>query len=182
MALKVRRDLRASWSRFVLMVIAIAISLTVFGAVLLAWGTVGRETSNAYMGTEPASATIVLDRPIDAEEMAAIAAQARRRPGVIQATGRTQFDSDIQVNDQPRDIPLQVFVAAPDDPMRMATFQIKQSSWPPSAGDLLITQDSLSLLGVAVGDLELQLVQPGRRPGGGQRRGGQVAVALLLLR
>jgi hypothetical protein len=32
-----------------------------------------------------------------------------------------------------------------------------------------------------VGDLELQLVQPGRRPGRGQRRGGQVAVALLLL-
>jgi putative ABC transport system permease protein len=163
MALKLRRDLRASWSRFVLMVVAIAISLTVFGAVLLAWGTVGRETSNAYMGTEPASATIVLDRPIDAEEMAAIAAQARRRPGVIQATGRTQFDSDIQVNDEPRDIPLQVFVAAPDDPMRMATFQIRQSSWPPSAGELLITQDSLSLLGVAVGD-QVVVTPPGGRP------------------
>jgi putative ABC transport system permease protein len=163
LALKLRRDLRASWSRFVLMVIAIAISLTVFGAVLLAWGTVGRETSRAYTSTEPASATIVLDRPIDPKELAAIAAQARRRPGVIEATGRTQFDSDIKVNGQPREIPLQVFVAAPDDPMRMATFQIKRSSWPPSAGELLITQDSLSLLGVAVGD-QVVVTPPGGRP------------------
>jgi putative ABC transport system permease protein len=153
MAVKLGRDLRASWPRFALMVVAIAISLTVFGGMLAAWGGVRRETSNAYMSTQPASATILLERPISVEEMAAIAAQARRRPQVIAATGRTQFDSDLQVNGQPRDIPLQVFVATPDDPMRMAKFDTQQpGSWPPSPEEIFLGRDALSLLGVAVGD------------------------------
>jgi putative ABC transport system permease protein len=152
MAIKLRRDLRATWSRFLLMVVAIAVSLTVFGAVLYAWTAVGRETSNAYMGTEPASATILLDRGIDAERMSAIAAEARTRPGVIEATGRTQFTSEIEVDGRLRDSPLQVFVAAPDDPMRMAKFKVQQGSWPPSSGEVFIRRDSLTLLDVAVGD------------------------------
>jgi putative ABC transport system permease protein len=153
LTVKLRRDLRASWSRYVLMVVAIAVSLTVFGGVLAAWATMGRESSRAYMSTEPASATILLDKAIDAEQMAAIAAQARQRPGVIEATGRTQFTGEVQVNGRLRDIPLQVFVATPDDPMRMAKFDTQQQgSWPPSPGDIFIGEDSLSLLEVAVGD------------------------------
>jgi putative ABC transport system permease protein len=152
LAVKLARDLRATWSRFVLMVIAIAISLTAFGGVLFAWAASAREATSAYMSTEPASATILLDRPIDAKRMAVIAAEANRRPGVIEATGRTQFTSKVEVNDRLRDIPLQVFVAAPDDPMRMARFEIHQRSWPPSPGEVFIGRDALSLLGVAVGD------------------------------
>jgi putative ABC transport system permease protein len=135
------------------MVVAIAVCLAAFGGVLFAWAAAARETSRAYMGTEPASATILLDRPIDAQRMAAIAAQARWRPGVIEATGRTQFTSDsVQVNGQARKVPLQVFVAAPDDPMRMARFFPRQRRWPPSPGELFVGADSLALLGVAVGD------------------------------
>ena len=153
LTVKLRRDLRASWSRLVLMVVAIAVSLTAFGGVLFAWAAAARETSDAYTSTEPASATILLDRPIDARRMAAIAAQARQRPGVIAATGRTQFHSEsVQVNGQARDIPLQVFVAAPDDPMRMARFFPSQRSWPPAPGEILLGEDSLALLGVAVRD------------------------------
>jgi putative ABC transport system permease protein len=153
LTVKLRRDLRASWSRFLLMVIAIAISLTAFGGVLFAWAASGRETSRAYLGTEPASATILLDQAIDAEQMAAIAAEARGRPGVIEATGRTQFTGEVEVNGRSREIPLQVFVAAPDDPMRMAKFEVQQRSWPPSPGDVFIGRDALSLLDVAVGDI-----------------------------
>jgi putative ABC transport system permease protein len=152
LAVKLGRDLRASWSRLVLMVIAIAISLMAFGGVLVAWAASARETSSAYLSTEPASATILLDRPIDAERMAAIAAEARRRPGVIEATGRTQFTSEVEVNGRLRDIPLQVFVAAPDDPMRMAKLFLQRASWPPSPGEVFIGRDALSLLEVAVGD------------------------------
>lgn len=152
LAVKLRRDLRASWTRFVLMVIAIAISLTAVGGVLFAWAASGRESTAAYMSTEPASATILLDQGVDAEQMATVVAQARERPGVVEATGRTQFTSDIEVNGEPRDIPLQVFVAAPDDPMRMATFQPQRRSWPPAPGDIFVGADALSLMGVAVGD------------------------------
>jgi putative ABC transport system permease protein len=162
LTVKLGRDLRATWSRLAQMVLALAISLTVFGGVLFAWGASGRETADAYAGTEPASATIVLDEGISVEEMTAIAAEARTRPGVVEATGRTQFDTDIEINGEAADYPLQVFVAAPDDPRRIANFTIDNSAWPPAADELLIGQDSLSLLGVAVGNTVT--VQP---PGGG---------------
>jgi putative ABC transport system permease protein len=152
LTVKLARDLRATWSRFALMVIALAISLTAFGGVLFAWAASAREATSAYLSTEPASATILLDRPIDAKRMAAIAAEANRRPGVIEATGRTQFTTEVEVDGRLRDIPLQVFVAAPDDPMRMARFEIHQRSWPPSPGEVFIARDALSLLGVTIGD------------------------------
>jgi putative ABC transport system permease protein len=152
LTVKLLRDLRASWPRMLMMVIATAVCLTVFGAVLFAWATTSRETSRGYLGTDPASATILLDRAIDAEQMAAIAAAARTRPGVIEATGRTQFTSEIEVNGRARDIPLQIFAAAPDDPMRMATFDVHQGSWPPSPAGILLGRDTLTLLDVAVGD------------------------------
>jgi putative ABC transport system permease protein len=152
LTVKLRRDLRAAWPRFALMVVAIAVSLTVFGGVLFAWSAIGRETEQAYLATEPASATIRFGPAVDAEEMAAIVAAVRSRPGVLEATGRTQFTSKVHVNGRPRDQQLQVFAAAPGDPMRMANFEVQQGSWPPAAGEVLIRRDSLSLLGVAVGD------------------------------
>jgi putative ABC transport system permease protein len=152
MTVKLVRDLRASWSRLLMMVIAIAVSLTVFGAVLFAWAALGRETSSAYLSTAPASATILLDRPIDAEQMAAIVAETRTRPGVIQASGRTQFAGEVEVNGLQREIPLQVFVAAPDDPLRIARFFVERGNWPPAPGEIYIGRDSLALLDVAVGD------------------------------
>src|SRR5262245_32977309 len=120
------------------MVIAIAISLTVFAGVLYAWGAMRRETADAYVGTEPASATILLDEPIAVSQMAAIAAEARSRPGIIEATGRTQFTSDVEVNGRLLEIPLQVFVAAPDDSMRIARFYPERKSWPPPPGEIFI--------------------------------------------
>jgi len=152
LTVKLGRDLRASWSRLLLMAIANAVSLMVFGGVLLVWGATARETRNAYLSTDPASATILFDKPIDAEKLRAVAAEARQRPGVIEAAGRTQFNSEVEVNGSRRFIPLQVFVAAPDDPMRVANFRIEPGSWPPAPGELLIGRDSLGLLGVAVGD------------------------------
>ena len=152
LAVKLRRDMRAAWPRLLLMVIAIAVSLTVFGAVLLTWSASARETRNAYLDTEPASATIVLDRPVAAGQMATIVAEVRSQPGVIEAAGRTQFTSDVEVDGRVREDPLQIFVAPPDDPMEMATFEVEQGSWPPAPGDLLVGRESLALLDLAVGD------------------------------
>lgn len=163
LAVKLRRDLRASWSRFALMALAIAISLVVFGAVLLAWSGSRRETAAAYAGTEPASATILLDRPVEPARLAELAAAARNRPGVIAATGRSQLDSEVRVGGQVLDIPLQAFVAAPDDPMRLARFSGQNRGWPPAADEIYLAEDSLGLLGVSVGDV-LTLEPPGGRP------------------
>lgn len=157
---KLRRDLRASWSRFLLMAVAIAVTLTAVGAVLFAWAAGARETRSAYMRTEPASATILLDQGIDTEQMTEIAADARRQPGVLEATARTQFTTDVAVNGQAREIPLQVFVATPNDPMRMTTFFMEERSWPPSTEEVFIGRDSLALLEVSLDD-QLTVETPG---------------------
>jgi putative ABC transport system permease protein len=152
LAVKLRRDLRATWPRIVMMVVAIGVSLAVFSTVLYAWSAISRETERAYLATGPASATIRFAPAVDAGAMALLAAGARAQPEVIEATGRTQFTTDIEVNGEPREIPLQVFAAAPDDPLRMANFEVRQGSWPPAAGEIFIRGDSLALLEVAVGD------------------------------
>lgn len=162
LAVKLRRDLRASWVRIAMMVFAIAVSLTVFSAVLFAWSAINRETERAYLATEPASATIQFGPAVDAGTMAAIVAAARTRPGVLEAAGRAVFSSEVQVNGQDRGIPLQVFAAPPDDPMRMANFEVESGSWPPAPGELFVRRDSLSLLGVAVGDTVTAQTPDGR--------------------
>ena len=134
-----------------------------FGAVLFAWGTVDRETDAGYLGTEPASATIVLDEPLDADELAAIAAEAQSRPGVIEAAARDQFTSDIEINGREAEYPMQVFVAAPGDPMRLATFEMNESSWPPAPDEIFVRRDSLGLLGLRVGD-EVTVTPPSGDP------------------
>lgn len=159
MRVKFWRDVQASWSRFVLMVLAITVSLTVFGGVLFAWSAVGRETGDAYLGTEPASATIALEDGIPVEEMAALVDEVRSRSGVIEATGRTQFTTEVEVGGDRLDIPLQVFVAAPDDPLRMARFYVNERRWPPEPGSIFLGGDSVELLGVDV-DESMSIVSP----------------------
>jgi putative ABC transport system permease protein len=152
MRVKLWRDIRASWSRFALMVVAVTVSLTVFGGVLFAWAAVGRETSGAYLGTEPASATFVLEQGVSVDQMEGLAAGLRDWPEVVEATGRTQFNSDVEVDGILLDIPLEVFVAAPDDPLRMARFYVDNGVWPAEEGEIFLGGDSLALLDVAVGD------------------------------
>jgi putative ABC transport system permease protein len=162
LAVKLLRDVRASLSRIGLMAAAIATSLTVFGSMLLAFTVLGRETSAAYMGTQPASATIILEEPIDAERMAAIATEAQTRPGVIAATGRTQVSGQVELRGQLLVVPIQIFVAAPDDPMGMARFDVRDASWPPAPNEIFVARDSFDLLGVAVGE-ELTVITPSGR-------------------
>lgn len=163
LTVKLGRDLRASWPRLAMMVIAIAISLSAFGGVLFAWSASGRETDGAYASTEPASATILLDRGVDATRLTTLAALTEQRPDVLTAAARTQFTSKVQVGRQVRDVPLQVFVAAPDDPMQVARFEVDGASWPPAADELLLSADSLALLAVDVGDT-LTLETPAGEP------------------
>lgn len=145
---KLRRDLRGNGPRIALMILAISISLIAFGAILYMRTVVDREISRAYLSTNPASATVLLDRAVDIDQIAAIAAEASARPRIIDATARTQFTAQMQG----RPNPLQVFVAPSNDPMRMANFEVEQGTWPPAAGEIMIERDAMGLLDLAVGD------------------------------
>jgi putative ABC transport system permease protein len=159
------------------MILAMSITLVMFSSVLYRWGVTGREMSRAYMSTNPASATILFERGLDADQMATIAAEARRQPGVIDAAARTQFT--LQIRQKSREggpnhrplhhgrghagqvqqesggwgpNPLQIFVAAPNDPMLIETFKVEQGSWPPAAGEILLDRYSFDLLNLKVGE------------------------------
>lgn len=152
--IKLLRDIRAIWPRIVLMIVAMSVTVIMFSAVLYTWGVTGRELSRAYVRTNPASATLLLERGLNADKIAAIAAEARKRPGIIAATSRTQLTLQIrQEGGGWGPNPIQIFVAAPDDPMRIETFTVEQGSWPPAAGEILINRYSLDLLNVEVGDI-----------------------------
>lgn len=152
---KLLRDLRTIWDRIILMILALSITLIMFGAVLYTWGVTGREMPRAYLSTNPASATILFEPGLDADQMATIAAEARKQPGVIDATARTQFTLQVQQEGGgwgPN--PLQIFVATPNDPMRIENFEVEQGSWPPAAGEILIDRSSFDLLqGLGVGEV-----------------------------
>jgi len=150
---KLVRDLRTAWSRIVLMILAMSVTLTVLGGMLYTRGIVAREMSRAYLSTGPASATILFERGLDGSEVQAILAEALDQPGIIDAVVRTQLT--LQVQEQGGGwgpYPLQIFVAAPDDPMRMETFTVEQGVWPPASGEILIDRSSFELLGLNVGE------------------------------
>ena len=59
---KILRDLQAARGRMAMMVIAIAVSIFGVGMILSAYTILSREMSANYLGTNPASAFIELDR------------------------------------------------------------------------------------------------------------------------
>lgn len=151
--IKLLRDLRSAWPRIALMILAMSITQVVFGGVLYTRGITGREIPRAYLGANPASATILFERGLDAGQMAAIAAETRKQPGIIDAAARTQFTLQVQQEGGgwgPN--PLQIFVAMPGDPLQIETFTVEQGSWPPAPGEILIDRSSFDLLNLEVGE------------------------------
>jgi len=93
-----------------------------------------------------AETTLLLERGLDADQMEVVAAEARTQPGIIDAAPRSKFTLQVQQDGGWSPYPLQIFVAAPDDPMRIETFKVEQGSWPPAAGELQIECSSFDLL------------------------------------
>lgn len=152
--IKLLRDMRTIWARIALMIIAMTVTLIVFSGVLYTRGLTGREMRRGYLSTSPASATILFTSGLDADQMTTIVAETQKQPGIINATSRTQFTLPLQEKSSEEwgSIPIQIFVAAPDDPMQIETFQVEQGNWPPAAGEILIERSSFDLLHIEIGD------------------------------
>jgi len=149
---KLLRDMRLTWPRIVLMILAMSVTLVVFSGVLYTRGVTGREIRRAYLSTSPASATILFDRRLDLDRMKAIAAEARKQPGIIDTAVRTQLTLQVQQKGgEWGPYPLQIFIAPLDDPMRIETFKVERGSWPPVPGEILIDRTSFDLLNLEVG-------------------------------
>lgn len=161
---KLVRDLSAIRGRIVLMGVAVGVSLLLFGATLYAGTIVDREFDRGYLSTNPASATLLLDKGVSPARAAELSAAAEKQPGVAEATMRTQFTAQFRPHGgQWSDKPLQVFVAAPDDPLRVAGFEMDRGVWPPPPGGILIERAALKLLDLEIGD-PLTVRTPDGRP------------------
>ncbi|MBE0447573.1 MAG: hypothetical protein IBX64_05675 [Actinobacteria bacterium] len=134
-----------------MMVVAISLSLIAFSTMLYARTLVQSNMTSGYVSTNPASARITINPGVTPDQIEALRAVAQAEPGVIDATMRAVLSLKIQ-KDGDDSTPLQLFVAAPDDPMRVATFKIEQGSWPPPADGILLERSALRSLNLKVGD------------------------------
>ena len=150
--IKLLRDIQTSWERMVMMVIAISASLIVFSGMFYARTLVLSNTTSGYMSTNPASARIRLEPGIMPDRIEEFIGAALVEPGVIDATMRQVTNVKLQTESGGLKS-LQLFVAAADDPMRIATFKIEQgASWPPPPDGILIERSTLASLNLKVGD------------------------------
>jgi putative ABC transport system permease protein len=143
-SIKILRDLRLSYGRVGVMIIAIAVAVTGFGAILVAKESLTRDASAAYAGTNPAAATLDLPEGVSPE----LLADVRELPGVADATARQTVSTRVQVDGGW--LPLRLFVVAPSDPMRIAHFTVETGGWP-SEG-MLLERAAVNLLGASRGD------------------------------
>ncbi|MEO7838359.1 MAG: FtsX-like permease family protein [Anaerolineales bacterium] len=150
--IKLLRDIRTTWERMVMMVIAISLSLVVFSGMWYARTLVLSNTASGYSSTNPASARITLEPGIMPDKTAEFIAAAKAEPGVIDATMRQVTNVKLQKESGGLKS-LQLFVAAAADPMRIATFKIEQGAgWPPPPDGILMERSTLESLNLKVGD------------------------------
>ncbi|GIW07545.1 MAG: hypothetical protein KatS3mg060_2350 [Dehalococcoidia bacterium] len=161
---KVLRDLWLARGRMTVLVAAMAVSLTAVGAVLSAYGILAREMPRSFLGSSPASATLVLDRGVDPSLLEAV----RRRPGVADAERRGMVFGRVEVSPDTW-LPLRLFVVEDFDAMRIETVTPIEGAWPPTTGAMLLERTSSALLSTRVGAAMLVA------PQGGQLRAVEIA-------
>jgi putative ABC transport system permease protein len=143
---KAMRDFGQESTRTALVVLAIAIGITGFAAVLSAYAVLTRELDKGYLATNPASATLHIDAVDDALISAVLAgrdvsdAEARR---VLE--GRIKTGSAVWRN-------LVIFVVKDYGNVRVNKFVPEQGAWPPAPGEMLIERDAFRVARAKIGD------------------------------
>jgi putative ABC transport system permease protein len=143
---KLLGDLRVSSGRVASMMIAIAVAVTGFGAILIAKEGIATSASAAYVGTDPAAATLDLPGGVDPS----LIEEVRGRDGVADATALGIVTMRVDVDGSW--LPLRIFVRSADDPLRIARFDVESGTWPPGGTGLALERGAVDLLGADVGD------------------------------
>lgn len=155
---KILRDLWRERLRTALVVLAIALGIAAFSGVLSAYAILTRELNRGYLATNPASATLVLDRLDDA-----LVGAVARQPGVAEVEGRRSLRGRIKAG--PGEWKgLQLFVVRDYADVRISRLTPQQGAWPPATGEMLVERDALQVVSGRIG----QSVRV-RTPGGVER-------------
>jgi putative ABC transport system permease protein len=143
---KAIRDFWHEITRTVLVVLAIAIGLSSFAAVLSAYAVLTRELNKGYLATNPASATLHTDAIDDALVSSVLAnpnvsdAEARRVLWARIKTGPAEWRH------------LGIFVVKDYGNIRVGKFVPEQGAWPPATGEILIERDAFQVAHAKIGD------------------------------
>ncbi|MEA2488958.1 MAG: putative transport system permease protein, partial [Acidobacteriota bacterium] len=143
---KVFRDFWRERTRTLLVVLAIALGIAGFTAVLASYAVLTRALNDGYLGTNPASATIQIVGSVDDALVQAILANR----AVTDAEQRRTVSGRIKVGPAEwRNLRLFVF----DDygRIRVSTIARQEGAWPPGPGELLIERDALRVAKAKIG-------------------------------
>jgi putative ABC transport system permease protein len=142
---KVIRDFWRERTRTSLVVVAIALGIAGFAAVLGSYAILTRELNAGYLATNPASATLLTDAIDDALLQAVV-----RSSGVGDAEARRTLTGRIRARAGVRSLVL--FVVRDFGNIRVSKLNPESGAWPPAAGEILIERDALQVLGARIGD------------------------------
>jgi putative ABC transport system permease protein len=142
---KAIRDFWQESTRTLLVVIAIAVGISGFAAVLAGYAILTRELNRGYLATNPASATLRTDAADDAM-IAAIEAT----PGVAAAEARRTVSGRIRGTHGWRNLTL--FVVKDFARVRVSKINPEQGAWPPATGEILIERDAFQVARIHIGD------------------------------
>lgn len=144
-----RKAIRDFWqerARTALVVLAIALGISAFAAVLSSYAILTRELDRGYLETNPASAVLRVNS-IDNDLVKAIlqnpevsAAEPRRTIGGQIKAGPVQWRN------------LMLFVVEDYGNIRVSRLVPEQGAWPPATGEILIERDAFQVAKANVGD------------------------------
>ena len=133
-------------ARTVLVVLAIALGVSAFAAVLASYAILTRELDQGYLATNPASAVIRVD-VADDETVNAIL----QNPEVSDAESRRTISAQIKAGPvQWRNLIL--FVVKDYGNIRVSKLVPEKGAWPPAAGEILIERDAFQVAKAGIGD------------------------------
>jgi putative ABC transport system permease protein len=143
---KAIRDFWTERARTALVVLAIALGISAFASVLSSFAILTRELDRGYLGTNPASAVLRVDR-IDDELVTAIL----QNPEVSDAEPRRTVTGQIKAGPvQWRNLTL--FVVKDYGDIRVSKLEPEEGAWPPATGEILIERDAFQVAKAKIGD------------------------------
>ena len=146
---KAYRDFWHERARTALVVLAIALGIAAFAAVLSSYAILTRELDLGYLATNPASAVIRVDS-IDDDLVKAIL----QNPEVSDAEPRRTISGQIKAGPfQWRNLVL--FVVHDYGNIRVSKLVPERGAWPPATGEILIERDAFQVANANIGDAVL---------------------------
>jgi putative ABC transport system permease protein len=144
-----RKAIRDFWherARTVLVVVAIALGIAAFAAVMSTYAILTRELDRGYLETNPASAVLRVDS-IDDDLVAAVL----QNPEVSNAEPRRTLSGQIKSGPmQWRN--LMLFVVKDYGDIRVSKLEPEEGAWPPATGEILIERDAFQVARAHIGD------------------------------